>query len=45
LVPDRDPRRLVGQDPSPNSDGVLTVTLPKTPEAQKKEKKIEIKRG
>jgi HSP20 family protein len=26
-------------------NGVLTVTLPKTPEAQEKEKKIEIKRG
>jgi HSP20 family protein len=26
-------------------NGVLTVTLPKTPEAQKKEKKIEIKKG
>jgi len=26
-------------------NGILTVTLPKTPEAQKKEKKIEIKKG
>jgi len=26
-------------------NGVLTVTLPKTPEAQKKEKKIEVKKG